>query len=71
MAEEVKAEASASKSCDENARSIEEEQEEFVIDENSHSSAILYRCIDKYCNDSQPMSNEEQRNFEINMEIAH
>jgi hypothetical protein len=59
MMEEIKGE-SASKSSDDAVRFIQEEEEVFAVEEDSPANAILYRCIEKYCNDSHPLSNEEQ-----------
>ena len=69
MVEEIKGEGSGSGS---NLNRSNEEEETFIVAENSHSSAIIYRCMDKYCNDEQDMlQDQEKMAFEMNMEIAH
>ena len=69
MVEEIKGEGSGSGS---NLNRSNEEEESFVIAEGSHSSAIIYRCMDKYCNDSQDvLSSEEKMAFEIEMDHSH
>jgi hypothetical protein len=50
MVEEIKGEGSGSGS---NHNRSNEEEEVFVIAPDSHSSAIIYRCMDKYCNDQR------------------
>ena len=48
MVEEIKGEGSGSGS---NLNRSNDEEEAYVVAEGSHSSAIIYRCMDKYCND--------------------
>ena len=70
MVEEIKGEGSGSGSN--NLNRSNEEEETFVVPENSHSSAIIYRCMDKYCNDEREMLQDQERMaFEMNMEVAH
>ena len=58
MVEEIKGEGSGSGS---NLNRSNEEEESFVVAEGSHSSAIIYRCMDKYCNDSQDVLSSEEK----------
>jgi hypothetical protein len=38
---------------------VPEVQDTYYVEEGSHSSGILYRCMSKYCNSSAEMDDEE------------
>jgi hypothetical protein len=57
VVEEIKADGSGSKSSE--GIALLEEDDGYIIEENSPASSILYRMMDKHCNGAMQMSDEE------------